>query len=336
MSISLFVPPLLYLLLLIVIISLVVRYFDIKLNHKPLYKQGLFILSIALPLYSFLFFGFFCWRDYTPEFSQIAFDNFLQISKLPMLILATTVPLTAVVNNMHRTKQTEKQISNTEQQIAQTNNRNNINDYYSHHKTITERLEKITHQEIGISFPNGSTEYKSFTIAYTNKLYTLVFPNSTIENGPQLIPCEAFIEKIKQQWNEIKMNLTLYINIINEKYHSKGKSPQELAEWYTGAAQSLDISIKALCKFLQMKDYCYNTSVIMQVHNQKTAINFCGVKDLSKTLSELKNVTFKICDIMNVAQHDIEDIVQIMPTTKIINELKSMDVSFEKITETFE
>ncbi|WP_236277312.1 hypothetical protein, partial [Enterobacter cloacae] len=76
--------------------------------------------------------------------------------------------------------------------------------------------------------------------------------------------------------------------------------------------------------------------VIMQVHNQKTAINFCGVKDLSKTLSELKNVTFKICDIMNVAQHDIEDIVQIMPTTKIINELKSMDVSFEKITETFE
>ncbi|HBN5336778.1 TPA: hypothetical protein L3F15_000811 [Enterobacter cloacae] len=253
-----------------------------------------------------------------------------------MLLLATAVPLTAVVNNMHRTKQTEKQISNTEQQIEQNNNRNKLNDYYNHHKTITEKLEKVTHQEISMGFPNGATEHKSLTITYSNKLYFLAFPNSSIDNGPQLVPCDNFIQKIQQYWREIKSSLDLYVNIINEKNHSKGKSPQELAHWYAGAARSLDISIKELCKFLQMKSYCYSTSVIMHVHTQNTAINFCGVRDLSKTISELKNITFKISDIINVAQHDIEHLEQAMPSAKTVNDVKILDIRFAELTETFE
>lgn len=59
MNISTLSPLLLFLFLLIIIVFSVARLFELKLNHGPLYKQGLFILSITLLLYSFIFFGFF-------------------------------------------------------------------------------------------------------------------------------------------------------------------------------------------------------------------------------------------------------------------------------------
>ena len=81
-----------------------------ELNDNNLFKQPLFIASILLPFQYFILFGCWVWRDHSLQLTTDGFANFLNISKLPLLLLASSVPLASIVNNIHRTIQTASQI----------------------------------------------------------------------------------------------------------------------------------------------------------------------------------------------------------------------------------
>ncbi|EEW7483612.1 hypothetical protein D6021_20230 [Escherichia coli] len=102
-----------------------------SMNSEPLTKQALFWSSIRIPFISFIYFGIFSWVNYKFQFNQEGFNNFISISKLPLGLLSLCIPFVAIVNNIHRTIQTDEQIQQTK-----TKNRTDL--FYSHQKNYIE------------------------------------------------------------------------------------------------------------------------------------------------------------------------------------------------------
>ncbi|EKF5515624.1 hypothetical protein OZQ25_004908, partial [Escherichia coli] len=71
------------------------------------------------------------WVNYKFQFNQEGFNNFISISKLPLGLLSLCIPFVAIVNNIHRTIQTDEQIQQTK-----TKNRTDL--FYSHQKNYIE------------------------------------------------------------------------------------------------------------------------------------------------------------------------------------------------------
>ncbi|CAH0537015.1 hypothetical protein [Vibrio marisflavi] len=86
-----------------------------------LHKQALFWISVLIPVYLFVFTGLCVWRDYYLTFSEQGFAVFLSISKLPLGLLALSLPLGVLVTRIHSTKQTAEQINQ-----AKTNENNRL------------------------------------------------------------------------------------------------------------------------------------------------------------------------------------------------------------------
>ncbi|WP_298015537.1 hypothetical protein [uncultured Castellaniella sp.] len=89
------------------------------MDHASLIEQPLFWVAICWPLGSFLFFGSFVWLEKTIQLNEQGYQNFIASSKLPITMLAMSVPLTALVASIHRSIQTAKQIEFVESKIKE-------------------------------------------------------------------------------------------------------------------------------------------------------------------------------------------------------------------------
>ncbi len=110
-------------------IRLFIRSF--RLDHKSLSSQRVFRLSIYLPIGLFFGLGWYVWNGCNLSLSAEGYNNFYQISKLPIAILTISIPLGVLIARLHSTKQTEiqikqarRQISNTEKQIRMNEDNN--------------------------------------------------------------------------------------------------------------------------------------------------------------------------------------------------------------------
>ncbi|ODQ07371.1 hypothetical protein [Shigella sp. FC1655] len=118
------------------------------LNENSLHEQGLFWFAILFPLYSSLCFIFLLGWDYPFKWDAIGFNDFLNIHKFSLGILALSPILGAFVVSAHRSIQTAKQIEVTEK-------KNKVDIYYTRRKFIKEQLSDIkTLNNEKISNPN--------------------------------------------------------------------------------------------------------------------------------------------------------------------------------------
>lgn len=108
------------------------KYFE--MNEKPLTSQTLFWLAIIIPFASFCYFGYFSWHGKPFLFNAEGFERFIKISALPLGLLSLSIPFVSVVNNVHRTIQTSKQIDSSEF-------KNNIDLFYAHQKNFIESIK---------------------------------------------------------------------------------------------------------------------------------------------------------------------------------------------------
>ncbi|MBT0307147.1 hypothetical protein [Morganella morganii] len=125
----------------------------LTMDAKPLTSQTLFWLSIIIPIASFLYFGMFSWRGYIFQADADGFKKFIEISTLPLGLLSLSIPFTSVVNNIHRTIQTNKQIESSEI-------KNNIDIYYSHKKNLREGIDFLLTKELMINLDFNNESYK--------------------------------------------------------------------------------------------------------------------------------------------------------------------------------
>lgn len=104
------------------------------LNHNDLTKQPLFWGAIFWPASASLALGSKVWLNRTLDFSPNGYETFIEISKLPLGVLALTIPVTAVIAAIHRSIQTAKQIEETQV-------KNTVDLYYAHLKFFIDQLK---------------------------------------------------------------------------------------------------------------------------------------------------------------------------------------------------
>ncbi|MCU6180503.1 hypothetical protein [Enterobacter roggenkampii] len=199
-----------YAVAIVILFFLTIRKKWYVLDKRNLVRQKLFWISIAVPILSFLYFGLFAWWGKTPVLSAHGYARFYEISKFPLLLLASSVPLASIVNNIHRTIQTETQINTAE-------TKNAIDRYLSHEKNFIEKTKEILSLKLTIArdsngdlteFKLGNSAYKFFTsdelkISNPYLLYSKIYNNATMEMSSDFMANPEILIKIKNHLNEI-------------------------------------------------------------------------------------------------------------------------------------
>ncbi|HGH4673854.1 TPA: hypothetical protein ACJIWW_003076 [Enterobacter asburiae] len=271
-----------------------------KLDEKNLFNQPLFITSILLPLYYFLAFGLWTWKDQNILLSSSGFLNFYEISKLPLLILALSVPLASIINNIHRTIQTEKQIHESER-------KNNFDITINHMKHYTELFKKIESEELtekyeyiqSIKEPTIKKEI-SFTpsIHYPNHLYKKLFISKDNNRTILFKTDEKFLKKIMYDWK--------HLNFCFKKLHKHAQTLR--ANKDNGNFRAVKCKIyfemcaayETLCNTLELGDFRPAISFgfedkddIFQIH-----IPFYHHITLYQSIKAIEKLSLKLFDII--------------------------------------
>ncbi len=190
-----------------------------KLDHRNLFNQELFWIAILTPAFSFIYFGFFSWLGHVPQVDSKGMGNFLEISKLPLILLASAVPLGAIVTNLHRTYQVEAQIKTAEA-------KNLLDGYYAHNKYHVECFSKINiSRRIIKSKIDTLEDINTLTISVSqpHTLYKKLFPESSPVAGPQYSPSNINIKRITALTNNIllsfeKLDHVFFVDQLNSNH----------------------------------------------------------------------------------------------------------------------
>lgn len=164
-----------------------------KFNSQSLTKQGPFWLAIVIPVLLFLITGFPVWKDYTLDFSEKSYENFLTISKLPLYLLSLSIPLVAIVAHIHRTIQTAEQ-------IRLTTEKNLPDSYYTQLKAMTDLFKTLPSFEI---YREKTNKKHTFEMKYPHKLFNLIYEKSTPVSGAEYTHSLYFKELTREKLNEM-------------------------------------------------------------------------------------------------------------------------------------
>jgi len=156
-------------------------------NHG-LGSQPLFWVAITYPIGLFFSTGSWAWVGLELEITSKGFNQFIEISKLPLGLLALSIPLAVLTARLHGTKQTalqiekaNEQIANTEKQIIETQQKNKTDLYIAHYNHFQQFIESCisTYESLF-----DSKLKKDLDIRIDIRLlYSRWYPNSSIHYG---------------------------------------------------------------------------------------------------------------------------------------------------------
>ncbi|AYL52883.1 MULTISPECIES: hypothetical protein [Citrobacter] len=283
--------------------------YNLILNDNNLVRQPLFWCAIIIPTTLFLYFGCISWKDHGPQLNSDGLINFYNISKIPLLFLASSVPLAAMVANLHRTIQTESQ-------IVETKKKNSIDLYYSHFKFYTESFQKI---------PSIEVKYNSLTktIRLTQyfSLYRKIFPNSSTNSHSSTIINQQFLQELLALWDEINLNISNH----NMEYQNYSKSKfnykfETLAE----KINKIELSLIPICEKLSISGYHHSKFAIYNYGESKEneysyiilKSSFFDHNDMCKTIEHIEEINLQFLEIINPTNI----IKNNLPINKLLNE----------------
>lgn len=263
----------------------------LKLDHRSLFYQKLFWFSILIPFCSFLYYGYFSWRGHTPDLSASGYEVFYNISKLPLLFLAASVPLASIINNIHRTIQTEKQINEAEKK--------NLSDsYYNHFKHTLELIDKVESKELSYG---GRSE--KFTLKVNNpvSLYSMIFKDSSSIVGSNNIINENFKKTVEHDWKRINESLDSLWSFM-----AKEPSIFNIKKAYCILINiyRIESSFESICRFLYLSNFIKINRPIYRIGSFEYSGLFRDPECLTNALEELDNFCSKIFDIISANNPD--------------------------------
>ncbi|HDS4486568.1 TPA: hypothetical protein QH537_003344 [Enterobacter hormaechei subsp. steigerwaltii] len=258
-----------------------------SMNSAPLTEQPLFTAALAIPFISFMTFGFIAWAEHTPQLDGEGLNNFIEISKLPLAFLSLAVPFGVIVNNIHRTIQTNTQINE-----AQIKNKNDL--YYSHQKNTIEQIEKIKSH----SFPfnesldsKGDKEYK-IKIERPLRLYRKIYTKISISNFCLDIDKE-FIYTLNKSLLRIRGYISdtkLHIQFENDGYELEiAKNLHEIESELRGLAIYLNITPP-------YRTFCFSR----KYPNHTLVTDYAEEAELWCVLYYYSEIVAALCDVINI------------------------------------
>lgn len=253
------------------------------MDEKPLTRQYLFKQSIRIPLLSSLYFGVFSWLGHSPQFDSDGFNNFIAISKLPIALLSLSIPFVAVVANIHRTVQTNRQIEEAKQK--------NLSDsHYSHLKFVTDYFTNLPSKLVSRK-RNYGTKEANYKINYPIHLYRYIFNDSTPENGRPKNANKEYIKKVNNHWLEILKNL--------EKINSSnlGSELHEVLIRQMKALHLIENHLSKLSRLLCLTPLELNEYATLASKEYAISTNFMSGNELGETIETYFRFTIDILDI---------------------------------------
>lgn len=258
----------------------------LNLNHKSLFHQKLFWISILIPFLSFLYYGLWAWYGHTPDLSAAGFEVFYNISKVPLLFLAASVPLASIVNNIHRTIQTEKQIAEAE--------RKNFSDsYYTHFKNTLDLMKGVESNAITLSLDGPKMPLK---INNPVELYNKIYNKSSYVSGANYEIDKTIIEEIEINWHKINKSLRkLWPLMIIEGLGSTLKVKMRiLINLYR-----LESSFEKICHTLTLGNLNLQPRPVFTILQLSYTGLFHDEVSLTRAIKELEKICLKFFDIIH-------------------------------------
>ncbi|EMB3080660.1 hypothetical protein EX227_03440 [Providencia rettgeri] len=200
--------------------------FEIK--SDSLDKQYLFWLGIIVPIGIFFYLEYFVFLSNEINFDSAGFSIFFDESKLPLGVLALSPIFGVIVSNIHRTIQTEKQISVSEQK--------NISDsFYAHHKFIIDEFKSISEKYGDID--KGLV----LTVSSPNALYKKIYKNSNISNGANDRISNEFLHSLNSYLDLILFELA---SILHNASNIKTSKNNDFIKMVQNLSELIDESLK--------------------------------------------------------------------------------------------
>lgn len=181
----------------------------IWLDEKPLHEQSLFWISLLTPIFAFIFFAIPYLYEYKFSFNSISnLKTFLNLLKEPFWVLASTVPVVALIASAHRSIQTNEQIKKTDIQILENQKKNNL-DFYFKHREETIKIWKSKLTPILKEYcTENNIEDSSFDIKPS--VYALFY---TGNNHSGFKDCsEEDLKRFEDSFNTLRQNVEDSIN----------------------------------------------------------------------------------------------------------------------------
>lgn len=264
-------------------IILCVKNKSFKMDEKPLTDQYLFKQAIRTPFISSLYFGIFSWLGHSPSFTNEGFNSFIAISKLPIALLSLSIPFVAIVSNIHRTVQTNRQIEESKQK--------NLSDsHYSHLKFVTDYFNNLPIQEVHRKRGHYAKDI-SFKVTHPIHLYRYIFNESTPEKGRPLRANKEYIEKINKYWLEILKPM----EILATPY--KDQDIDDVLVLQMRALHLIEVKLSKINQMLCLTTFTLNEHASTTVKGYQIFTNFMSGHELGNTISTHFKFTIDILDI---------------------------------------
>ena len=209
--------------------------------YHGLGSQPLFWVAIVAPIGLFLSTGVWAWDWIGFDISAKGFNHFIDISKLPLGLLALSIPLAVLTARLHGTKQTalqitkaNEQIANTKTQIRATEQKNNTDLYLAHYKHFCEHA--LVAEEL---LNNRKLFIGNSTISIDKRFcYKCLYPDSSLTTGiGQLSPDKSYI-----LLRELTSTITSSVRLIE-------RSDKSISDFIT---LFIEISHQLFCSFSKL------------------------------------------------------------------------------------
>lgn len=244
--------------------------------NEWLLSQSLFWCSLLIPFLLFTSFGIISWREHDLNLSTTGFNTFLDISKLPLWLLAIAAPFSVIIARAHGTEQTATQ-------IKELIKKNNSDSYQS------QRNDFLTY------FKDSSIGVKAYSHYYP----------STIEKGALPVNEELILKTREIIKHSISVLRNMYIEHNNEY--------SDFDSYYRLAIDSLIkteniFTILTFKKALENNTHYYSDKDTTINGNTKQYKKFPLVqtKTLVESLIELTSTYNKLCEYTH-SHHEISN-----------------------------
>lgn len=242
-----------------------------KLTSDNLYGQPLFWLSILGPLFSCFYFGAPVWSQSSFLISAAGYQHFYDISKIPLLLLASAVPFTAIIVSLHRTVQVEKQIATAEF-------KNKMDEFYSHNKHMVEAFSKITTHKLRFTKAklHCLQEDKIFQITRPHSLYKRIFPTCSPLLGVNYAPDQKFRTGALTRFKRLDTSLLALTEVVLDAIGNNQVTSNE--------KKLLD----------DIKNALFSISVWFEFQGRPADINLIHFKPNTKRHPDLVSIVYEI------------------------------------------
>lgn len=275
----------------------------LRLTSDSLDKQNLFWMAIITPIMYFIIIGVIAWIGTDINVNYQGFNKFLEISKLPLGILALSPIFGVIVSNVHRTIQTEEQIKKTKQQIEIAKDqfnlvriKNNQDLFYSHYKYVTEKIADISesieprdkdwhlffknYYSDAFDIKNKGENRSGIKINNKNKFYSKIFLKKKNTSDFEIEVSIEFIKDLNEKVNSLTNSL--------DNFHVRFK--------YLNYEDSKPlIFIYANSEYFNIEEYLQE--LLYEIKNIWEALDLNSSFDIERERKQLKGKEYKL--IMN-------------------------------------